>query len=110
MRSAGTRNLYLLAPDGMAAAQQWLVRTWHPAQPAERASHVEVTFAAVAAQTPVRVEHAGWDALDDPAAARAEYDHGWPHVLDRYAEHMSAGGEDDTWVALLHRPGPAATS
>ncbi len=27
-RSAGTRNLYVLAPDGMAAAQQWLVRTW----------------------------------------------------------------------------------
>ena len=27
-RSAGTRNLYALAPDGMAVAQQWLVRTW----------------------------------------------------------------------------------
>ena len=27
-RSAGTRNLYMLAPDGMAAAQQWLIRTW----------------------------------------------------------------------------------
>jgi DNA-binding transcriptional ArsR family regulator len=27
-RSAGTRNLYMLAPDGMAAAQQWLARTW----------------------------------------------------------------------------------
>jgi DNA-binding transcriptional ArsR family regulator len=27
-RSAGTRNLYVLAPDGMVAAQQWLVRTW----------------------------------------------------------------------------------
>ena len=26
--SAGTRNLYALAPGGMAAAQQWLVRTW----------------------------------------------------------------------------------
>src|ERR1700748_1725379 len=25
-RSAGTRNLYALAPDGMAAAQQWLGR------------------------------------------------------------------------------------
>ena len=29
-RSAGTRNLYALAPDGMAIAQQWLVRTWEP--------------------------------------------------------------------------------
>ncbi len=27
-RSAGTRNLYLLAPGGMAVAQQWLTRTW----------------------------------------------------------------------------------
>jgi DNA-binding transcriptional ArsR family regulator len=27
-RSAGTRNLYMLAPGGLAAAQQWLVRTW----------------------------------------------------------------------------------
>lgn len=25
---AGTRNLYALAPGGMAAAQQWLVNTW----------------------------------------------------------------------------------
>ena len=50
-RSAGTRNLYALAPDGMAAAQQWLVGTW-----------------------------------DTALAGR--------------------GGE--TWVALLHRPGPAA--
>jgi hypothetical protein len=30
-RSAGTRNLYALAPDGMAAAQQWLVSTWDTA-------------------------------------------------------------------------------
>jgi DNA-binding transcriptional ArsR family regulator len=27
-RSAGTRNLYVLAPGGMAVAQQWLARTW----------------------------------------------------------------------------------
>ncbi|MGA3217074.1 MAG: metalloregulator ArsR/SmtB family transcription factor [Acidimicrobiales bacterium] len=27
-RSVGTRNLYALAPDGLAVAQQWLVRTW----------------------------------------------------------------------------------
>src|SRR6478609_11267956 len=30
-RSAGTRNLYALAPDGMASAQQWLVGTWDTA-------------------------------------------------------------------------------
>jgi DNA-binding transcriptional ArsR family regulator len=27
-RSAGTRNLYLLAPGGMGIAQQWLADTW----------------------------------------------------------------------------------
>ena len=26
--SAGTRNLYALAPGGLAVAQQWLVQTW----------------------------------------------------------------------------------
>src|ERR1700722_622757 len=30
-RSVGTRNLYALAPAGMVAAQQWLVRTWDTA-------------------------------------------------------------------------------
>ena len=27
-RSVGTRNLYALAPGGLAAAQQWLAATW----------------------------------------------------------------------------------
>lgn len=27
-RSVGTRNLYSLAPDGLAVAQEWLTRTW----------------------------------------------------------------------------------
>ena len=27
-RPAGTRNLYALAPGGLAVAQQWLVQTW----------------------------------------------------------------------------------
>jgi DNA-binding transcriptional ArsR family regulator len=27
-RTSGTRNLYALAPAGLTAAQQWLVRTW----------------------------------------------------------------------------------
>jgi len=65
-----------------------------------------VTFGAEGSQTLVRLEHTGWDAFDDPAAARAEYDHGWPLVLGRYQEHVGEAG--DTWVALLHRPGPAA--
>ncbi len=85
--------------------------TWHPGYCADRASHVEVTFAAAAAQTLVRLEHTGWEAFADPGAAREEYDHGWPIVLDAYRDHVTQCGEDgeeDTWVAPLHRPGPGA--
>jgi uncharacterized protein YciI len=84
--------------------------SWHPGQPAASASHVEVTFAAAASQTRVTLEHRGWEAFADPAGARAEYDHGWPMVLDRYRGYTARRDEPDdhTWVALLHRPGPAA--
>jgi uncharacterized protein YciI len=95
--------------------------TWHPGQAPERQSHVEVTFAKAGTQTLVMLVHTGWDAFADPAAARAEYDHGWPMVLGRYAGQAGQPGADDggghgsggdgageTWVALLHRPGPAA--
>jgi uncharacterized protein YciI len=103
--------------------------TWHPGQTPERESHVEVTFTAAGPQTLVTVIHTGWDAFADPAAARDEYDHGWPMVLGRYQEQAGlpgpesghdedsglgeegGSGEDgskQTWVALLHRPGPAA--
>src|ERR1700686_1063900 len=78
-RSAGTRNLYMLAPDGMAAAQQWLGRawgrgggrargwgppgagacSWHPGNAPARPSNVEVPFTAAADQTLVTLEHTG---------------------------------------------------
>lgn len=83
-----------------------LAFSWHPGHEPDRASHVEITFAAAGDQTLVTVEHTGWEVFADPAAARAEYDHGWPMVLDRYREH--AGRPGATWVALMHRPGPAA--
>jgi hypothetical protein len=91
--------------------------SWHPGKPAEHASHVEVTFAALDGQTRVTLEHSGWEVFADPATARTEYDQGWPVVLERYrdvAARRPGRGEDDgngdgdTWVALLHRPGPAA--
>ena len=81
--------------------------TWHPGYGPDRASHVEVTFAAAGPQTLVTVTHAGWDVRADPAAARAEYDHGWPIVLDHYQQRAGDDeGSAETWVALLHRPGP----
>ena len=76
--------------------------TWHPRRPNGplRRGHVRRRGQDAARRS------TGWDAFDDPAAARAEYDHGWPLVLGRYQEHVGEAG--DTWVALLHRPGPAA--
>jgi uncharacterized protein YciI len=113
-------------PDGVTAlwgtVTRWeppgaLAFSWHPGHAPDRASHVEITFAAAAGQTLVTLEHTGWEVFADPAAARAEYDHGWPMVLDSYREYAgqalddeSADGDapQDTWVALMHRPGPAA--
>jgi uncharacterized protein YciI len=93
--------------------------TWHPGQTAGQVSHVEVTFAPDGEQTRVLLVHTGWDTFDDPAAARAEYDQGWPLVLGCYSGHLGTllpppetseepGEAGETWVALLHRPGPAA--
>jgi uncharacterized protein YndB with AHSA1/START domain/uncharacterized protein YciI len=90
--------------------------TWHPGRGPESASNVEVTFAPADGQTLVTMIHTGWEAFADPAAARAMYDQGWPVVMDRYreaAEAADAGAREphadgETWVALLHRPGPAA--
>jgi uncharacterized protein YciI len=108
------------SPDGQRSVWGTVTRwepptgvafTWHPGHAPERASHVEVAFAAAGPQTLVTLTHTGWDVFADPAAARAEYDRGWPVVLDRYQE--LPGKRDDvdneeTWVALLHRPGPTA--
>jgi uncharacterized protein YciI len=55
----------------------------------------------------VRLEHSGWDIFDEPAAARDEYDHGWPKVLDLFRDEVARRPDGETWVALLHRPGPA---
>ena len=85
--------------------------SWHPGRAPEQASHVEVTFRAAGPQTLVTLSHAGWEVFDDPAAARAEYGHGWPMALDRYRDQVSQGparDDGETWVALLHQPGPAA--
>jgi uncharacterized protein YciI len=104
------------AADGRSASWGTVTRwepgvavtfTWHPGATPRQASEVAVTFAADGAQTLVVLEHAGWDAFEDPAAARAEYDQGWPAVLDSYRDH-AVKHDGETWVALLHRPGPAA--
>jgi uncharacterized protein YciI len=94
-----------------------LAFTWHPGRGPDQASQVRVTFTEVGDQTRVCLEHSGWETFDDPAAARAEYDKGWPSVLDCYRDEVAttaATGQPavdlsaETWVALLHQPGPGA--
>jgi uncharacterized protein YciI/uncharacterized protein YndB with AHSA1/START domain len=117
------------SPDGQAVewgqVTNWLPpgefsMTWHPGRDSLAASEVTVTFRESGEQTLVVLEHAGWDVFADPAAARAEYSRGWPEVLRLYQEFTangagggdgggsSDGGGEATWVALLHRAGPAA--
>ena len=65
--------------------------TWHPGQGDERASQVTVSFEDQDGKTLVRLEHSGWEAFGEQAqAARDEYGHGWPVVLDRYAAAVTA--------------------
>ncbi|MCU1473017.1 SRPBCC domain-containing protein [Amnibacterium sp.] len=64
--------------------------TWHPGRDAGVAGRVTVSFTERGDATLVVLEHAGWGAYADAAAARAEYDHGWPMVLDRFRVATSA--------------------
>ena len=48
------------------------------------ARHLEVTFAAVGAQTLATLDHSGWEGYDDPVAARHDYNQGWPRMLGLY--------------------------
>jgi uncharacterized protein YndB with AHSA1/START domain/uncharacterized protein YciI len=87
--------------------------TWHPGHEEAKATEVEVTFAAVTDdQTLVTLEHRGWERLADPAAARSEYDQGWPAVLGLYAARTAHGSSpvaagEPVWLALMHTAGPA---
>jgi uncharacterized protein YciI/uncharacterized protein YndB with AHSA1/START domain len=94
-----------------------LAFTWHPGQAPDRASQVRVTFTDLGERTRVRLEHTGWEVFEDPAAARAEYNEGWPPVLEHYRADVASRSDsqtaaedepEETWVALLHRPGPTA--
>jgi len=67
--------------------------TWHPGAGPDRASDVAVTFTPAGEQTAVTREHSGWESFEDPAAARAEYDQGWPAVLEAYREAAGAAGQ-----------------
>jgi uncharacterized protein YciI len=91
--------------------EQHLRLTWHPGTDPAMASEVEVRFDPVGnGQTLVTVEHRGWERFADPAAARAEYDQGWPQVLRAYAHSVKEDKPSDeapVWLALMHTGGPA---
>jgi uncharacterized protein YndB with AHSA1/START domain/uncharacterized protein YciI len=85
--------------------------SWHPGS--EVASEVTVTFTATEAGTAVLLEHAGWEVYPNPELRRSEYDQGWPSVLQLYGECIGTGVSEsapaeETWVALMHVPGPSA--
>jgi uncharacterized protein YndB with AHSA1/START domain len=80
--------------------------TWHPStESAAPSSQVEVRFTDLDDQTLVVLEHSGWESYDDPQAARDSYSHGWPQVIAEYGEAVNG---EQVFVALQHRPGPAA--
>jgi Activator of Hsp90 ATPase homolog 1-like protein len=60
------------------------VMTWHPGQPTEQATYVEVTFRPDDSSTIVTLTHSGWSNRMDAAEARRRYDAGWNLVLDRF--------------------------
>lgn len=65
-----------------------LVFSWHPGQPPEEASEVEVRFLADGDATRVELEHRGWERFGDSAMARRRPYVGpgaWGHVLDHFA-------------------------
>jgi uncharacterized protein YndB with AHSA1/START domain/uncharacterized protein YciI len=90
--------------------EQHLRLTWHPGSDPARSSEVEVRFDAISdGQTLVTLEHRGWERFADPAAARAEYNHGWPQVLQGYAgsaKEDQPTDENPIWLALMHTGGP----
>lgn len=61
--------------------------SWHPGDPPEKATHVEVRFVAIdAARTRVELEHVGFERLGAMAKkARRGYPIGWAYVLGLYA-------------------------
>ncbi len=75
------------------AAGCWLEATWHPGGTPAEATRLSVRLAAVPLATPdgmvegteVRLEHSGWERRDDGPEARADYERGWPGVLERFA-------------------------
>ncbi|MCL4697171.1 MAG: SRPBCC domain-containing protein [Burkholderiaceae bacterium] len=93
------------------------VMHWHPGQPAEAATTLEVRFTACADGTEVHIVHGGWASRGDAAAAvRGNYDEGWGRVLAALAiaagaaalglqdDGEAAGGSGKPQMPAMPRP------
>lgn len=75
-----------------AVVREWdpphrFVLAWYPSRTADEAQNLEVRFEPNGSGTRVGLTHSGWEALGDRAEeARANYDSGWPGVLELYAK------------------------
>ncbi|MEO8105939.1 MAG: SRPBCC domain-containing protein [Actinomycetes bacterium] len=62
-----------------------LTMTWHPGSEPDQETVVDVTFLeTLDGGTRVTLTHTGWEKRTDAARARADYESGWPGILDRY--------------------------
>ena len=65
--------------------------TWHPGQPAEPHTDIEIRFTTVAdGRTRIELEHRNWHAIGARAAAmRGNYDAGWDVVLGEHFDRFA---------------------
>lgn len=65
--------------------------TFHPGEPPELATEVEIRFESAGDGTRVELEHVGWERLGDRGPKmRSSYDAGWSSVLGVYKERVEA--------------------
>ncbi len=67
--------------------------SWHPGSQALWSTELRVSFRAVEDGTELRLVHNGWEGAQDPRATRAEYEAGWPAVLQRFVRFMGGTGD-----------------
>jgi hypothetical protein len=65
---------------------------WHPGTSALWSTELRVAFKAVAGGVELRLVHNGWEGAENPAATRADYEAGWPGVLERFVRFMGGAG------------------
>ena len=87
---AAARVRYALTAEETGTAR---VRfTWHPGRPDdEEPTEVELTFVADGDGTLVTLVHSGWERVsEERRAGRADYENGWPGVLELYRQRATS--------------------